>query len=168
MKHFREFFLLGRYEGTEGKTMKCKEFQKQISKLIDKELPGNYRDALFDHLQSCSECSRFYERAERIEMTLNAALRVAPDTALAQSVKDRIAQKRKGIVPEHSPVFWKRVPVYALVALLAVGVGNIAGKTLTQAFLDQSPETTLELLIPNGIEYVSDIFGDMNQGDQPK
>jgi hypothetical protein len=60
------------------------------------------------------------------------------------------------------------VPVYALVALLAVGVGNIAGKTLTQAFLDQNPETTLELLIPNGIEYVSDIFGDMNQGDQPK
>lgn len=145
--------------------MKCEDFQKQISRLIDKELPASSSGALLNHLQACTKCLDFYDKTIEINQVLNSAQVVAQNSALAQRIKDKITQKRRGIVGESVPTFWKRAPVYALVALLAVGVGNIAGKTLTQAILSQNPETNLELMIPNGTEYVSDIFSDMSQGE---
>ncbi len=146
--------------------MKCEDFQKRISKLIDKELSADSMDALHRHLLSCADCSEFYERSKDINHVLNSAILMAPNTALAQRVKEKIANKTKGSMTESRPMFWRSVPVYALVALLAVGVGNLAGKTLVHSLLYQNSESALELMIPNGTEYLSDIFVDIGQEGQ--
>ncbi|MGD9818542.1 MAG: anti-sigma factor [Desulfomonilaceae bacterium] len=146
--------------------MKCEDFQKRISKLIDKELSTDSLDALHRHLLSCADCSEFYERSKDINQVLSSATFVLPNTALAQRVKEKITNKTKGSTIESRPTFWRSVPVYAMVALLAVGVGNLAGKTLVQNLLDQNSESALELMIPNGTEYLSDIFVDIGQEGQ--
>lgn len=148
--------------------MRCENYQKQISRLVDKELDHDSSDLLLNHLQNCPECADFYARLGQVNHVLNSTRLVKPNPELAQRVKESIFQKRSGMVPNEMPVFWKRVPVYALVALLAVGIGNIAGKTLTQTLLDQNAESTLELIVPNGTEYFSDILSEMGQGDRGK
>lgn len=169
MKDFREFSLISGYDSTEGKTMKCEDFQIQISKLLDDEFHGKSSGELFGHLRSCPECSMFYERTKQIDKDLKAVSLALPDSALAKRIQEKIKQKTGRTQKTQSvPVFWRRIPVYALVALLAVGVGNVAGKTLTQALLNQNSETTLDLMIPDGNVYISDIFSDISQGEQAR
>lgn len=148
--------------------MKCEEIQKQLSVMVDRESPPESSEKLLAHLQTCHECSAFYENAQQMNRIMNSAQMVLPNSALANVVKERIARKREGASPRKLVSFWKSAPVYAMVILLAVGMGNMAGNSLTKAIMNSGEENSLELIIPNGTEYLSDIFTEIGQGDQLK
>ena len=148
--------------------MKCEEIQKHLSVIIDGESLLESSEKLLGHLQTCDTCSAFYEKAQQMNRIMNSAQMVLPNSALANIVKERIARKREGASARNPVSFWKSAPVYAMVILLALGVGNMAGNSLTQAIMNSGEENSLELIIPNGTEYISDIFTEMAQGDQQK
>ncbi len=148
--------------------MKCEEIQKQLSVMLDRESSPESSEKLLGHLQTCQTCSAFYEKAQQVNRVMSSAQMVLPNSALANIVKERIAQKRGTASVQKVVSFWKSAPVYAMVVLLAVGVGNMAGNSLTQAIMNSGEENSLELIIPNGTEYISDIFTEMAQGDQLK
>lgn len=148
--------------------MKCEEIQKHLSVIVDGESPLESSEKLLSHLQNCDACSAFYEKSQQMNRIMNSAQIVLPNSALASIVKERIARKREGSGAWSPVSFWKSAPVYAMVILLALGVGNLAGNSLTQAIMNSGEENSLELIIPNGTEYISDIFTEMAQGDQLK
>ena len=148
--------------------MKCEEIQKQLSVMVDGESSPESSEKLLAHLQTCHECSAFYENARQMNRIMNSAQMVLPNSALANVVKERIARKREGESVWKPVSFWKSAPVYAMVILLALGVGNLAGNSLTKAIMNSGEENSLELIVPNGTEYLSDIFTEIAQGDQSK
>jgi hypothetical protein len=76
---------------------------------------------------------------------------------LANRVKARISSR--GDQPSYgmfSPV-WKQVPIIAMTVLLAIGVGNLAGRSVSDLFLSDRAETMLEMVTPDAGESLADL-----------
>src|SRR4030042_6804782 len=110
--------------------MKCSEFHRQISLLIDGELRGPAAEALQLHLKQCPECRGFHQRMVAIADEVKAILGPVPSLSLADRARDRVAVERsRGWAKQFFPA-WSQVPLVALVVLLAIGLGNLAGRSV--------------------------------------
>jgi anti-sigma factor RsiW len=141
--------------------MDCNEYQKHISMLIDGELGESSSQALKTHLSSCSACSRSYERLEALHKTLNGVGLAWPPPGLASRVKGRLAEQS---VPTRGRIFasaWGQVPLFALILLLAIGLGSLAGRSMSEILLGDTSETKLQYLISDAGQSFSDIVLDL-------
>ena len=65
--------------------------------------------------------------------------------------------------PSHgvfSPV-WKQASILVMTVLLAIGVGNLAGRSMTNALLVNDAESTLDMVAPDTGESLADLVMDV-------
>lgn len=141
------------------------DYQKRISLLQDGELNESSARDLLAHLTECPDCMRVYEDMGSLNGTLATVKLSLPDGSLASKVKAGIAVGRREFGYSWNFVLLKQVPVWALIAILAVGVGNIAGKTLTDALSGQDSTPKLESLLQDNGESLTDFVLDFGQGE---
>jgi anti-sigma factor RsiW len=141
--------------------MNCQRHQKNISMLLDGELGPAAAAELLRHLASCWDCRRVHERMASMDRDLKGlALAEAPPD-LADRVKTRIS--RLDDIPSSgvfSPV-WKPASIIAMTVLLAIGVGNLAGRSVSNALLINDAESTLDMVAPDAGEFLSDLLMDV-------
>jgi anti-sigma factor RsiW len=146
--------------------MKCSEFHRQISLLIDGELRGPAAGALQLHLKQCPDCRGFHERIVAVTNEVKAVRGPVPSLSLAAKVKERVALEiARGQARESFPA-WSQIPLVALVVLLAIGLGNLAGRSVNEMLRPYGSEAMLEYVLPdqNGslAEVVMDIGAEEN------
>jgi anti-sigma factor RsiW len=135
--------------------MECGKYKEQISLMIDGELGVSASAALKAHMAGCPDCRRFHERLNALGITLSSTLSVDPSSALAERVKERLARRRNHRL-ERDPVLWRRVPVMAMIVLLALGLGNLAGRSISDLFTSGQNHNSLELIAPDSESSLSD------------
>lgn len=140
-------------------------YQKQISLLQDGELNESSARDLLAHLTECPNCMRVYEDMASLNSTLATVKLSLPDGSLARKVKAGIAGGEQAVEYRWKFTLLKQVPVWALIAILAVGVGNMAGKTLTEALNGQDSAQKLESLLQDNGESFADVVLDLGQGE---
>jgi hypothetical protein len=74
------------------------------------------------------------------------------------SVKARFP---KGPPSAPRPSAWRPVPLFALIVLLAIGVGNLAGRSMTEILVGDQSEAKLEYLLTDAGQSFSDIVLDI-------
>lgn len=141
--------------------MDCSEYQKLMSMLIDGELGERSSEGLKRHLDACLGCRKAYECMAALNETLNAAGLYRPPSMLATRVKARLAEKNQLPKEWHFPRAWRQAPLLAMIVLLAIGLGNLAGRSMTQIFIGEQPESGLEYLLTDAGQSLSDIFLDI-------
>jgi anti-sigma factor RsiW len=144
--------------------MDCGEYLRQISKHIDGELSEEDRKRVETHMSECSECSAFFQRMTSVNNAISSAPLAYNRRALIQKVKDRLDQRT---APDKQRLsLWEALPIYALLLILALGLGNLAGSSLYRVIPDHQANAALELLAPeheNSLaEAILDIGGDLN------
>jgi anti-sigma factor RsiW len=141
--------------------MHCSTFQKQISMMLDGALDEATAAALKVHMQGCGNCQAFYNRIVTIDATLNAAAMASPRPVLADRIKAHLADQRAQSAEREPFPAWSRVSLAALVLLLAVGLGNLAGQSLHEMFTHQRADVVLDQLLFDQNGWVSDAFMEM-------
>lgn len=138
--------------------MSCFTYQKMISRLIDGELSAPSSEQLRQHLEGCSECQDLYKRMLSLNDYLKAVESSLPSSALAERVKERIASVRTGREETRRLPAWGSVPAIALVVLVALGLGNLAGRSLSEILTAGRLERGIELLVTDNGQAFSDVI----------
>jgi len=141
--------------------MDCSDYQKHMSMLIDGELGQHSLQALESHLAACSVCRNAYERMTALNRTLKDVDLYRPPSMLASRVKARFAQESGQPTGRLFPSAWRQVPLFALIVLLAIGVGNLAGRSMTEILVGDQSEAKLEYLLTDAGQSFSDIVLDI-------
>lgn len=129
--------------------MSCDSYEIMISRQVDGELEPQSWEMLKRHLDGCVGCSELYERVTALDRRVRVVTHRDVDPALSARVKERVAAIRAGrrggwLVPA-----WRQVAIFATLTLVAVGIGNLAGRSLTEVVLDhRPPDRGIELLVP--------------------
>jgi predicted anti-sigma-YlaC factor YlaD len=131
----------------EEEVMGCGDYQKIIGRLVDGELHAGGTTTVRDHLAVCGECRAFLERMTLLDRGLKSMPRLEPRMSLARMVKARVAEERRGSQTSIFVPRWIQVPVAVALIMVAVGLGNLAGRSLTQIFEGPPPDASLELLV---------------------
>jgi predicted anti-sigma-YlaC factor YlaD len=145
--------------------MKHMEYQKQISLLLDGALDSPSQRKLLDHLSECADCVRVYEDMVSLKDSLATVKFSLADHALADKVKARISRDSSPFSYSWNFSLLKQVPIWALIAVLAVGVGDKAGKTLTEALSAQDASPKIDTLLQDNSESLSDIALDFGMAE---
>lgn len=142
--------------------MSCQEFQKDLSALLDCERTAVDKERLEEHLKSCKECAFLWRRMnEAQEHVRRISSGLVDEKALTQRVKSRIASRAEAYAPRRGLEAWGRVPVFALIVLIALGMGNYAGRSLMEVLFPVNEEPVAEaLLLENGGSF-GEIFIDL-------
>jgi anti-sigma factor RsiW len=135
--------------------MECGKYKEQISLMIDGELSVSASEALKAHMAACPDCRRFHERLDALGIILSSTSSVEPRPALAERIKEGLA-RRKNHRLERDPVLWRRVPVMAMIVLLALGLGNLAGRSISDLLTSGQDHTSLELIASDSESSLSD------------
>lgn len=136
--------------------MKCTELQRKISSFIDGELEKDSADALRTHLLQCEDCRTWYERLLALDRNLTASSLFHPDAALTQRVKEKISSRASAGTDRSIRYLWWRAAAVAAAIVLAVGVGNFAGQSLSKMFVPEFAEHKLDFLIPENGPFLVD------------
>lgn len=145
--------------------MKCGTYQKEISLLVDGLLDEPTLGALTAHLDACPECRRVHEGMLACNEMLRSVSAPVPDEGLSVRVKERIASYRQSREGGRPMPLWGSVPLAALLVLLALGVGSLAGRSLTGLISPARPEATLEFLVADNGSSFADVMLDMRAGE---
>lgn len=145
--------------------MKHMEYQKEISLLLDGELDSASQRKLLDHLSECADCVRVYEEMVSLNDSLATVKFSLADHSLADKVKARISGDSSSVSDAWKFSLLKQVPIWALIAVLAVGVGDKAGKTLTEALSAQDSSPKMDTLLQDSSESLSDIALDFGMAE---
>ncbi|MEW6111238.1 MAG: zf-HC2 domain-containing protein [Thermodesulfobacteriota bacterium] len=127
--------------------MRCGDYQRIIGRFVDGELDARGISTVQEHLSSCAECRAFLERLTLLDRSLKSVPRLEPRMSLAGMVKARIAEERQGSQTSIFVPRWIQVPVAVALIMVAVGLGNLAGRTLTDILEGPPPDASLELLV---------------------
>ena len=76
---------------------------------------------------------------------------------LASRVKARLAEENAPRRIRRFPLAWAQVPVFAMIVLLAIGLGNLAGRSMTEILVGDQSEAKLEYLLTDAGQSFSDI-----------
>lgn len=136
--------------------MKCLDFQKQISALMDGELPEAFKARLEQHLRGCPICSLERQRMLSSNRQLRSLAGHFIDPRIADKVKDRIATKRNAGYRRFP--LWGRIPAFATMVILAIGLGNFAGASLFQILNAGQGENLVELLVQDNFQSFGDLM----------
>ncbi|MGO8821067.1 MAG: anti-sigma factor family protein [Desulfomonilaceae bacterium] len=139
--------------------------QKRISSLMDGSLDGPAVREALDHLTECPDCARAYEKMVSLNNALASVKISLADRSLASKVKVRISGESNSAGYAWNFSLLKQVPIWALIAILAVGVGDMAGKTLTETLNTHDTSHNLENLIQDNGESLTDVLIDFGQSE---
>ena len=128
--------------------MECGEYQKLLSRLLDGELDEEKAAAARDHMTSCSTCAEFYASAFSIGSALGASLDAAIPSNLSVRVKQAVAAERNKASTNILPARWIQVPLTAGLLIVAIGLGGLAGHSLSEALRPGLDAGELEALVP--------------------
>jgi anti-sigma factor RsiW len=144
----------------EVRSMDCKKYQRDISMLVDGELTPDASVALKEHLAACPACRSTLRAMTALNSQVTSA---APhvDAALASRVKARIADESSQT--SHRPLMpiWGRVPLMALIVLLAVGLGNFAGQSIGDIIAGEPRDALVELIAADSTRSFADVMVDL-------
>ncbi|MBI4965583.1 MAG: zf-HC2 domain-containing protein [Desulfomonile tiedjei] len=129
--------------------MNCSQFHKQISLFLDGELAEPLREALKLHLDRCPDCRRVFERMAAMNNELQSIPGPVPSRSLARRIKERVELERTRREGRELFPAWSRVPLMAMVILLAVGLGNLAGRSVTDMLNINRTEAMLDYMMPD-------------------
>jgi predicted anti-sigma-YlaC factor YlaD len=141
--------------------MDCSDYQKQVSTLIDGELGQHSLQALETHLAACSGCRNAYERMAVLNRAFKDGDLYRPPSMLASRVKTRLAEENAPRGERRFPLAWAQVPLFAMTVLLAIGLGNLAGRSMTEILVGDQSEAKLEYLLTDAGQSFSDIVLDI-------
>jgi anti-sigma factor RsiW len=141
--------------------MACKQYQKDISTLVDGELPPDAAAALLKHLSTCSACRATHRAMTALNSRLEAEAPCS-SPALASRVKAKISGKDfersdKGMFP-----LWGRASLLAAIVLLALGLGNLAGRSIGAIIAGDHRETMLEMIVGDSARTLADVVIDLS------
>lgn len=145
--------------------MNCGIYHKNISLLLDGLLAEPARGELRAHLDSCTECRRVYEGMLALNETLKTAPLPSPGRNLAARVKERVSTQSRVPGNGRAMPLWGSVPIVAALVLIALGVGNLAGRSLTGLVALERPESRLEFLVADNGNSFADVMLDMRGGE---
>ncbi len=128
--------------------MNCRSFQRQISSFVDGELTATASEALQDHLAACAVCRSRYERVAALDRALKVMPAERPRPDLAGEVHARIARAAAHRNEQSAFPGWIRVPLAATIVLLALGLGNLAGRSMLGSVNADQPEVLVEIVAP--------------------
>ena len=143
--------------------MSCTKYHRMISLLVDGELHPSATEELQRHMDRCSDCRSFHERAQSLSRRVQAAKVVLPNSASAERVKDRLRSLRSGRPARQLLPSWIQLPLVAAVLLCALGIGNYAGRSLTEVLVPASQQNSIELLVMENGPSFADVILDIGQ-----
>jgi predicted anti-sigma-YlaC factor YlaD len=146
--------------------MDCSMYRREISRLLDGELDRSSVQELERHLELCADCRKAWERMTALNEELVSLDPEVPPLGLAARVKDRIAKERARAVPHTGIPLWLRVPLFALIVLTAVGLGNLAGRSVENLLTAESRVQTVESLVVNRTPSFANTLYQMTTGAQ--
>ena len=76
-------------------------------------------------------------------------------------MKARLAEQNAPRRERRFPLAWVQVPVFAMIVLLAIGLGNLAGRSMTEILVGDQSEVKLEYLFTDAGQSFSDIVLDI-------
>ncbi|MEI8182088.1 MAG: zf-HC2 domain-containing protein [Desulfomonile sp.] len=145
--------------------MKCLKFQRQISALIDGQLPDTLKHGLERHLRECESCSNVHLRMISANSRLRSSAGYPTDATIAEKVKARIASRRNRRSGYQALPIWGRLPVFATLIMLALGLGNFAGTSLFEILSTRQPDSLVELLVQDNGQYFGDLVMEIGHED---
>ncbi|MEW6350429.1 MAG: zf-HC2 domain-containing protein [Thermodesulfobacteriota bacterium] len=137
--------------------MKCREYQLHISRLVDGELDAADADTVRNHMAECARCREFFARLRSVGVELFAlrdAMRV-PDmnsVVLARLARHRRSELRSPIIPA-----WAQVPLMAALVLMAVGLGHVAGTSMTGFLAPNQAQESADVLLVDSAPSFADV-----------
>ncbi|MDQ7784069.1 MAG: zf-HC2 domain-containing protein [Desulfomonilaceae bacterium] len=148
--------------------MSCTKYQQMISKLLDGELHEPAAESLRLHVSRCKECRAFAERTTALEQDLRILQEIRPRSALAEQVKERIAGLRSGSPSRLWFSAWVQLPLAAVLVLCALGVGNLAGKSLSEMLVSHREAGSIDLLVTDAGHSFTDVLLEIGgEGNTP-
>lgn len=145
--------------------MRHSDYKKRISLLVDGELNETSTRDLFAHLTQCPDCMRVYEQMSSLNNTLASVKISGVDLDLTTRVKSLISEEPERKWAGLNMSMLKQVPIWALIAILAVGIGDMAGKSLTEALNNEEASPRLENLLQDQGESLTDIVMYFGHGE---
>jgi anti-sigma factor RsiW len=147
--------------------MNCSQFQQDLSALLDGELDGPKKEALEGHLLGCPECSMALAQMRTVmDQVRYLSWQTMAGEFLANKVKQRIAEKTSRGTMGQGLRVWGRVPVFAALILIALGMGNFAGRSVSEVLFPATPESLNETMLLDNGESFGDIFLELTQSDR--
>jgi len=142
--------------------MNCRTFQREISSFVDAELAPAAADALREHLAQCPECRSRYERVAALNSALRAMPMVQPQPDLAGEVKARIARAAARRDERSAVPNWIGASLAAMIILLAIGLGNLAGRSIFSIVSTQGTDSYLEMVASDTDRSLADVVLDVS------
>lgn len=108
----------------------CKEYESQISALMDDELTTEERIAVLEHLAQCPACQAYWEDLLSVRDALRTQAESTPD-GFAEAVMARVHDTKQDVVSERTVLRfpqWKRfAALAACCAVVLLGIWAIPG-----------------------------------------
>jgi anti-sigma factor RsiW len=142
--------------------MDCRKRENRISMLVDGELQSSASEELLAHIATCETCRLLHERMMALNGDMGALVSIVtvpPD--LATKVKERISAVRNREYDAGLALVRRQVPIVVMTVLLAIGVGNLAGRSVSRILLPDRPDTTMEVIMPDTGESLGDLLMDV-------
>lgn len=142
--------------------MDCRKRENQISMLLDGELESSASDELLAHVATCKACRSLHERIIALNADMEALAQVSTiPSDLATKVKERISAVKGRKYHRHLALVWRQVPIVVVTVLLAIGIGNLAGRSVTRILLPERIDSAMEVLVPDTGESLGDLLLDV-------
>jgi len=142
--------------------MDCRERENQISMLMDGELKPSASEDLARHVATCKSCRMVYDGMLALNVDLKAsATDVAMPSNLQTRIKERISAARNREFDKGLAIIWRRAPIMAMIALLAIGLGNLAGRSVSDILLSDRQNTIVQAMMPDTGESLGDLLMDV-------
>ncbi len=142
--------------------MDCREREKQISMLLDGELESSASDELLAHIAACETCRSLHERLVVLNADMEALAQIFTiPSDLATKVKERISAAEDREYGRRLTLLWRRVPIVVMTVLLAIGVGNLAGHSISHILFPARTDSALEVLTLDTGQSLGDLLMDV-------
>ena len=80
---------------------------------------------------------------------------------LATKVKERISAVTSREYGHHLTLVRRQIPIVVMTVLLAIGVGNLAGRSVSRILLPDTLDSTMEVIMPDTGESLGDLLMDV-------
>ncbi len=142
--------------------MDCRQRENQISMLLDGELQPSESEELVRHMATCKSCRMVYDGMLALNLDLNASVEhVVMPSNLPTRIKERISAARNEEFDRGLAIIWRRAPIMAMIALLAIGLGNLAGRSVSNILFSDRQNTIVQAMIPDTGESLGDLLMDV-------
>lgn len=142
--------------------MDCRERENQISMLLDGELQPPASEELVRHVATCKSCRIVYDDMLALSVDLKASAKdVAMPSNLPARIKERISAARNREFDKGLAVIWRQVPIMAMIVLLAIGLGNLAGRSVSDILWSDRQNTIVQAIMPDTGESLGDLLMDV-------